>query len=107
MFAKFFLSIFCLASLTQASAIPGLQQPEPRDVVADSTVYDAIVIGGGPSGLSALSGLARVRRKVIMIDSGEYRNGATRHMHDVIGLDGNYVPDPLNSRSEFHKRSRG
>ncbi|KAF3769477.1 FAD/NAD(P)-binding domain-containing protein [Cryphonectria parasitica EP155] len=53
-----------------------------------STEYDTIIIGGGPAGLSALSGLARVRRHVLLIDSGEYRNGATRHMHDVIGLDG-------------------
>jgi hypothetical protein len=50
--------------------------------------YDVIVVGGGPAGLSATSGLARVRRKVLMLDSGEYRNGATRHMHDVIGNDG-------------------
>ncbi|KAI0156772.1 putative thioredoxin reductase [Xylariaceae sp. FL1272] len=54
----------------------------------NSTFYDAIVVGGGPSGLSALSGLARVRRNVLLIDSGEYRNGPTRHMHDVIGSDG-------------------
>ncbi|KAH8168568.1 pyridine nucleotide-disulfide oxidoreductase domain-containing protein [Sarocladium implicatum] len=52
------------------------------------TDYDAIIVGGGPAGLSALSGLARVRRKVLLIDSGEYRNGRTRHMHDVIGFDG-------------------
>ncbi|KAF9633293.1 Pyridine nucleotide-disulfide oxidoreductase class-2 [Lasiodiplodia theobromae] len=50
--------------------------------------YDAIVIGGGPSGLSALSGLARVRRNVLLIDSGEYRNAKTRHLHDLIGFDG-------------------
>lgn len=52
--------------------------------------YDAIVIGGGPSGLSALSGLARVRRNVLLIDSGEYRNAKTRHLHDLIGFDGNF-----------------
>lgn len=50
--------------------------------------YDVIVIGGGPAGLSATSGLARVRRNVLMLDSGDYRNAATRHMHDVIGNDG-------------------
>ncbi|KAI2639158.1 sulphydryl oxidase [Hypomontagnella submonticulosa] len=54
----------------------------------DTPTYDAVIIGGGPSGLSALSGLARVRRNVLLIDSGEYRNGPTRHMHDVIGFDG-------------------
>ncbi|KXG45485.1 Pyridine nucleotide-disulfide oxidoreductase, class-II [Penicillium griseofulvum] len=49
--------------------------------------YDVIVIGGGPSGLSAASGLSRVLRKVALFDSGEYRNNPTRHMHDVIGSD--------------------
>ncbi|KAI1186570.1 sulphydryl oxidase [Nemania serpens] len=53
-----------------------------------STVYDAVIVGGGPAGLSALSGLARVRRNVLLIDSGVYRNDPTRHMHDVIGTDG-------------------
>lgn len=52
------------------------------------TDYDAIIIGGGPSGLAALSGLARVRRNVLLVDSGEYRNGVTRHLHDLPGNDG-------------------
>ncbi|KAH6877108.1 sulphydryl oxidase [Thelonectria olida] len=51
-------------------------------------LYDAIIVGGGPAGLAALSGLARVRRNVLLIDSGEYRNAPTRHMHDVLGFDG-------------------
>ncbi|EGR49449.1 uncharacterized protein TRIREDRAFT_77288 [Trichoderma reesei QM6a] len=50
--------------------------------------YDVIIVGGGPAGLSAASGLARVRRNVLLIDSGEYRNAPTRHLHDVIGFDG-------------------
>lgn len=53
--------------------------------------YDVIVIGGGPSGLSAASGLSRVLRKVALFDSGEYRNNPTRHMHDVIGSDRTYL----------------
>ncbi|KAI0137970.1 FAD/NAD(P)-binding domain-containing protein [Hypoxylon sp. NC0597] len=72
------LGVLSLLSLAGAATIA------PRD---DPT-YDAIIIGGGPSGLSALSGLARVRRNVLLIDSGEYRNGPTRHMHDVLGYDG-------------------
>lgn len=52
------------------------------------TDYDVIVVGGGPSGLSAVSGLSRVLRKTVMFDSGEYRNAPTRNMHDVIGNDG-------------------
>ena len=72
------LGVLPLLSLAGAAAIA------PRD----APTYDAIIIGGGPSGLSALSGLARVRRNVLLIDSGEYRNGPTRHMHDVLGYDG-------------------
>lgn len=80
------LSLLPLVALAKAAAIPEYSAPAPE--VDESTVYDAIVVGGGPSGLSAVSGLARVRRNVLLIDSGEYRNEATRHMHDVIGLDG-------------------
>ncbi|KAL4898837.1 hypothetical protein BDW74DRAFT_171932 [Aspergillus multicolor] len=53
----------------------------------NNTQFDVIVIGGGPSGLSAASGLSRVLRKVALFDSGDYRNKPTRHMHDVIGSD--------------------
>ncbi|KAI1036444.1 hypothetical protein LB503_003281 [Fusarium chuoi] len=72
---------FLLVLLSVANALV-LNHHRPRDD------WDAIVIGGGPAGLSALSGLARVRRRVLLIDSGEYRNGQTTHMHDVIGWDG-------------------
>ncbi|KAI8959878.1 FAD/NAD(P)-binding domain-containing protein [Daldinia sp. FL1419] len=78
---KNMLALSALPLLSLAGAV----SLSPRDT---SVTYDAIIIGGGPSGLSALSGLARVRRNVLLIDSGEYRNGPTRHMHDVIGFDG-------------------
>ena len=70
-----FVAVSQTTSLSQASSIP-------------ATDYDVVIVGGGPAGLSALSGLSRVRRTSMLIDSGEYRNGLTRHMHDVIGNDG-------------------
>lgn len=68
--------------------LPLLGAAAPVTDVQPRIDYDAIIIGGGPAGLSALSGLARVRRNVLLVDSGVYRNGATRHVHDVIGNDG-------------------
>lgn len=79
LFLKSFL-LAALLSLVNAAAIPKEE--------VESELYDAIIVGGGPAGLSALSGLARVRRNVLLLDSGIYRNGPTRHMHDVIGFDG-------------------
>lgn len=81
----FALALSTLASLGDAAAIA---QNNSTSVDPFEPTYDAIIIGGGPAGLSALSGLARVRRKALLIDSGEYRNAPTRHMHDVIGFDG-------------------
>lgn len=78
------LSLSALLTLGNAAAIA----KDAKTTVLPDTDYDAVVIGGGPAGLSALSGLARVRRNVLLLDNGLYRNGPTRHMHDVIGFDG-------------------
>lgn len=82
-------SFALLAFALRAFAVPAPIEGE-KDISVDvpTTDYDAIIVGGGPAGLSALSALARVRRNVLLIDSGEYRNQPTRHMHDVIGFDG-------------------
>lgn len=80
------LAALCLSNLVGAVAIPE-HQLETRQ---NQDILDALIIGGGPSGLSAASGLARVRRTALLVDSGEYRNSKGRHMHDVIGLDGKY-----------------
>lgn len=77
------LSVFLLSIISLAFAAP----------IAVETDYDVIVIGGGPAGLSATSGLSRVQRRTLMLDSGIYRNDATRHMHDVIGNDGTLIID--------------
>jgi len=51
-------------------------------------MYDAIVIGAGPAGLQAALTLGRMHRSVLLLDSGEYRNGTVLHMHNVVANDG-------------------
>jgi glycine/D-amino acid oxidase-like deaminating enzyme len=48
---------------------------------------DAIVIGGGPAGLSAATWLARYRRTVLVLDSGEYRNRWADASHGYLSRD--------------------
>jgi thioredoxin reductase len=50
--------------------------------------YDAIIIGGGPAGLSAALVLGRCRRHVLVYDSGRYRNRRSRSLHCFLGHDG-------------------
>ncbi|DAA78146.1 TPA_exp: putative thioredoxin reductase [Trichophyton benhamiae CBS 112371] len=73
------------SALTSVIAAPIVIEQPP---LGPEHRYDAIVIGGGPSGLSALSSLGRVRRHVLLFDEGIYRNGATRHIHDMLTNDG-------------------
>jgi thioredoxin reductase len=48
---------------------------------------DAIVIGGGPAGLSAATWLARYRRTVTVIDAARYRNRRASKLHGYLGSD--------------------
>jgi thioredoxin reductase len=48
---------------------------------------DAIVIGGGPAGLSAATWLARYRRRVLVLDSREYRNRWADTSHGYFSRD--------------------
>jgi thioredoxin reductase len=54
---------------------------------APSAPYDAVVVGGGPAGLSAATWLARYRRSVVVLDSGEYRNRWVHRSHGYLGAD--------------------
>ena len=54
---------------------------------ASTAPYDAVVVGGGPAGLSAATWLARYRRSVVVLDSGEYRNRWVHRSHGYLGAD--------------------
>lgn len=50
-------------------------------------LYDCIIIGGGPAGLSAAVVLARCRRRVLIFDTGIYRNQHSHGIHNYLTRD--------------------
>jgi thioredoxin reductase len=50
--------------------------------------YDTIIVGGGPAGLSAALVLGRCLRRVLVCDSGRYRNERSRALHCFLSRDG-------------------
>jgi thioredoxin reductase len=58
--------------------------------------WDVAIVGGGPAGLSAAMLLGRARRRVLLCDSGGYRNAPSRAMHGFLAQDG---ADPAQFRA--------
>src|SRR5687767_4376577 len=55
---------------------------------ASTMIYDAVIIGAGPAGLTCAIFLGRYRRRVAVIDSGKGRNYATHGVHGFLGQHG-------------------
>jgi thioredoxin reductase len=62
-------------------------------------MFDVIIVGAGPAGLSAALMLGRSRRRVLVCDTGRPRNAPSRAMHGYLTRDG--IPP-----SEFLKIAR-
>ncbi len=52
------------------------------------SAVDALVVGGGPAGLSAASWLGRHRRRTLVVDAGQPRNRFADEVHGVLGHEG-------------------
>jgi thioredoxin reductase len=51
-------------------------------------MYDVIIVGAGPAGLSAALMLGRARRSVLVCDTGRPRNAASQAIHGYLTRDG-------------------
>jgi thioredoxin reductase len=61
----------------------------------DENMYDVVIVGGGAAGLSAAVALTRMRRTVLVVDSGEPRNAPAAQVHNYLGREGTPPGDLL------------
>lgn len=52
-----------------------------------ANAVDALIIGGGPAGLTAALTLARQQQTSLIFDAGTYRNDSADYMHLIPGFD--------------------
>jgi len=55
---------------------------------SEQATADVAIIGAGPAGLQAALTLGRMRRRVVVLDTGRYRNDPASHMHNFLAHDG-------------------
>ena len=70
----------------------------------DPEAWDAVVVGGGPAGLSAALWLGRYQRRVLVVDAGEPRNEPAWAVH---GYPGVVDPSPLELRRRLQQQALG
>lgn len=70
----------------------------------NTEAWDAIVVGGGPAGLSAAMWLGRYQRRALLFDAGEPRNEPAWAVHGYPGI---VDPSPLELRRRLQQQALG
>ncbi len=70
-------------------------------------IWDAVIIGGGPAGLTAAIYLGRFRRKVVLIDSGQSRAWRIPKSHNLPGFPGGIEGPKLIDRTRTQAAEYG
>jgi thioredoxin reductase len=91
----------CAAVADDSLGYTGGERERLEDAVEK---YDTVVVGGGPAGLSGALVLGRCVRKVLVCDSGRYRNERSLALHCYMGHDGIAPADLLaHSRRQLER----
>src|SRR5690348_147759 len=72
------------------------------DDVTDGEPLDVVIVGGGPAGLSCALWLARYRRTVCILDTGDPRNRPAWAVHGFPGIPD---PPPLELRARIRQQA--
>jgi gliotoxin/aspirochlorine biosynthesis thioredoxin reductase len=87
-----FVGLYSIIKHRTSVQLQSQDQPPPVNTRMISqtapAIYDGLIVGGGPAGLSAALALARVSRTVLLFDSGEFRNYGSNAMHTLLSRDG-------------------
>ncbi|PVI02017.1 FAD/NAD(P)-binding domain-containing protein [Periconia macrospinosa] len=69
------------------------------------SIFDVLIIGGGPAGLASALTVARTRTTALVFDSKNYRNAGVTHMHTVPTRD-HFPPSEFRSIAREQIESR-
>ncbi|NUS44096.1 MAG: FAD-binding protein, partial [Mycobacteriaceae bacterium] len=77
-----------------------------EEVVRVTDQMDVVVVGGGAAGLNGALMLARMRRRVLVVDAGAPRNAPAHGVHGLLARDG-MPPAELLERGRAEVRGYG